>query len=198
MHNILTRKINYFYLDNRENYDDIKAVKMAENERKFTGLKVEEEIKLLAWKGEEVLKIMQLKAQEEQKMIEFKTEGEKLLREEENMLMKAKAKEEMEKENMKMLREKELMEANAKEEMEREKIKMQREKELREAKLKEEMERKKIKLHNELIKKYCQSLINEKNDLLDDVRKLEKDCIRLKNVITENSQRGIKGLFINS
>ena len=209
---------------------------MAEDERKFIGLKFEDDIQFYSLKQMEELKFMQLKAQEELKMIKFKTEKERLLREEEKDLMKAKAEEEMEKEKMKVQSEIELMETRTKNEMEKENMKLQREKLLMEAKVKaddikmqrerelreekakelerlklefqreeesnevkgkERMERGNRKMQNEISAKCIESFINEKNGLLDDVRNLENECIRLKNVITENSRPGVKGYFKN-
>ena len=82
MLNILNRKINNFYLDNRERYDEIIKIKMAEEGRKSTRLKRQENIEFYALKQMEELKFMELKAQEEKKLIEFKKEKENQLREE--------------------------------------------------------------------------------------------------------------------
>lgn len=82
----------------------------------------------------------------------------------------------------------ELREAKAKEETERENMKMQREIELMEAQAREKMEREVINMQKEIHDKCYESLLNQKQGLLDDIKDLENMSFQL---IAEKYKTGI-------
>lgn len=132
---------------------------------------VKEERDLMQLKAKDEIEIMNLKAEEDLKRTECKERKELEIME------------------LKRLKQQEILELQMRGELQ-----LKREQtNLLEAETKKEAKILEINSKSKISKQHCQSLIEEKKSLLDELPKLEKDCIRLNKTATE--VESYKGYF---